>query len=243
MINVTIKVYDYGSQESFTVFASGYLYTSGPAWTSTSVQVLANTPPSGNYRVRFCRNSDSSEFYILIGQTNSEWSYPHVAVMDVTVGYNNVSALYWGSGWSMDVVTSVPPNVDGDYIDSRAVVKDAGTARFNAFGGNVIKRRGGSSTDWTDPGLQTFTPGDCRIETGAINITLSGGYGAVSISFSSSFAYPPLVFASVIEQYTSVDGYWAIPRSITESRFNLGARSDSGSDTTVAVAWMAIGPK
>ena len=49
---------------------------------------------------------DGTKCCIFIGELNSTWSYPQVAVTDFQAGFANATTAYWGSGWDVGYETS-----------------------------------------------------------------------------------------------------------------------------------------
>ena len=106
MLSFWVDVFDYTTNESFSVFIGGYAYQQAGSneWTNQTAVVLS-TNHNKNYTVRF--GHDGTSHCVLIGETNSSWSYPQVAVRDVQIGYSSDVDAY-DDGWTISFVTSLP---------------------------------------------------------------------------------------------------------------------------------------
>lgn len=104
MISFHVDIYDYTTDESVSLFISGYQNASvgGDTWVNCEARVLT-TSSSKNYTVRF--GDDGSQAAVWIGETNSTWSYPQILVRDVQVGYS-ADVDTWDDGWDISLVTS-----------------------------------------------------------------------------------------------------------------------------------------
>ncbi len=106
------------------------------------------------------------------------------------------------------------------------------------WGGPVITRIGGSTTDWSVVGSTVYTPDQILIQMGIIGLTLTAnGSVASGFSFSTAFAGVPMAFASPIHQYE----WYAISVSPTATMLNYVVKNLSNVATTMKVNWMAIG--
>ena len=102
---------------------------------------------------------------------------------------------------------------------------------------NVIRRQGGSVTNWASPGTSNRTVASAAAEMGAINIAISGGIGNTVVTFPNAFANIPLVFCAFGTNY---GGYaFAGASSVTTTQFNLDCVG--AYDGTLQVNWLAIG--
>jgi hypothetical protein len=99
-----IDVYNYSTNTSFSIYCCGYTYNNSN-WINSSALVLG-----ARHRVRFGHNG--TNFVIYIGEINSTWSYPQVAVHNVTLGHSPNYAN-WYKNWTISFETSVS-NVTAD---------------------------------------------------------------------------------------------------------------------------------
>ncbi len=121
MLTIRVRVYEYYTGKSFEVLLGGYSY-SGGFWIGTTAVIIGGTEVDRNFNVRF--GHDGTKCCIYIGEVDSSWSYPQVAVMDVVVGFSGVSVGLWSSGWSVDLTstfgaisTTLTKNQIGKYVD------------------------------------------------------------------------------------------------------------------------------
>ena len=103
MHKFTVSVYDYTTSKSFTVEIAGYNF-SGTGWFNPTAYITGQRNANVNYTVRFGYTA-GGKACVYIGETNSTWTYPQIAVNNVFVGFADSSAT-WLSGWVVDFVTS-----------------------------------------------------------------------------------------------------------------------------------------
>ena len=104
MISFHVDVYDYSTNESFSLFIAGYVYqtTGGNEWINVTVR-NSTTNTAKDFTVRF--GADGTNQCVWIGETNSTWSYPQITVRDLQVGYTaDVDA--WADDWAISFVTT-----------------------------------------------------------------------------------------------------------------------------------------
>lgn len=117
-----VDIYEYSEGESMT-FKIG-LYNSSSIVRTTVVNLSDN--PNRDFNVRFY--TDTNEQYLTIGETDSVWSYPQIAIRDFVSGYQTSQAEALAE-WSISFVTSTPgtlnathsnnyPSIDYDQIDN-----------------------------------------------------------------------------------------------------------------------------
>ena len=110
MVTFWVDVYDYRNNENFSVYVGGYPYASpNPTWSYTSAVIIGGV--ARNFTVRFGDNNltgSSTEYYVYIGETDSEWNHPQVVVRDVFAGYLRPSSEWEGgdAGWGVSFATS-----------------------------------------------------------------------------------------------------------------------------------------
>tara|TARA_R110001632_G_scaffold469_1_gene1633 strand:- start:771 stop:3029 length:2259 start_codon:yes stop_codon:yes gene_type:complete len=104
MISFHVDVYDYSTNESFSLFIAGYVYqtTGGNEWVNVTVR-NSTTNTAKDFTVRF--GADGTNQCVWIGETNSTWAYPQITVRDLQVGYTaDVDA--WADDWAISFVTT-----------------------------------------------------------------------------------------------------------------------------------------
>lgn len=105
MIRVTIKVYEYVTNESFELHVGGYIY-SGNTWANSPFAYIVGNPTiDRRFNVRLGYTS-AGKMVIYIGETNSTWSYPQVFVTDVQCGFGGMASTFL-SGWSIGAATTL----------------------------------------------------------------------------------------------------------------------------------------
>ena len=98
MVRMTIRVFEYTSNESFDLVVGGYNYSSTSTWVNTSAYILGSPGMNRQFSIRF--GYDGSKSVVYVGELSSTWSYPQIYVTDVTIGYSGIS-LSWLDSWSI----------------------------------------------------------------------------------------------------------------------------------------------
>ena len=179
MMSFQINVYDYEQNKSFTLFVSGYNYSTG--WTRTSVNMVGNT--AADNRVRF-GTDDTGKAILVIGETTSTWSIPKVSVTNWVGGYSNFDLADWRSGWNILIANSIP---------GFALHKDYSDALLDA---NAIKNQGtlatSDSADWASqvggsgkPANNADVTANSNQNLGWINDTTETNVGKILITDST----------------------------------------------------------
>ena len=101
MVKFVVDVYDYTTNESFSVQVAGYVYSSTNEWLNCSATILADNT-NRDFNVRFGKDIDNK--CIWIGETTSTWAYPQIVVRDFYGGYRTDIDEY-ASGWNISFVT------------------------------------------------------------------------------------------------------------------------------------------
>lgn len=109
MMRMTIKVFDYTTNESFDICCGGYNYAPGPTWAECFAYIVGNQTIDRRFNVRFGYTA-GGKCCIYIGELASVWAYPQVFVTDVQLGYSGMSAS-WVSGWAISIQSSAFENV------------------------------------------------------------------------------------------------------------------------------------
>ena len=101
MMRMTIKVYEYTTNESFTLVCGGYNYSTSSAWLNEFSYIESSPYVDRNFTVRF--GHDGTKCCIYIGELNSSWQYPKVYVTDFYAAFNNATASTWQDGWDVSM--------------------------------------------------------------------------------------------------------------------------------------------
>ena len=116
MMWFTIEVYEYSSEESFTVKVGGYNYSGNTTWINRTATIISNGNKDRNFTVRFAH--DGTKCCIFIGDLTSTWSYPQVAVTDFIAGFSNATIGNWDDGWDASFETSSYGTVSGTHTQT-----------------------------------------------------------------------------------------------------------------------------
>ena len=147
---ITLRGFSYASPyEHWTMQLSGYSYSTTPAWLYARARIHGDTG-FGN-KVRF--GHDGTKLCILLGDlTTPGWTQYHfIALTEVLTNFQNTTG--WGSGWSIDVITSeagITNIVDADTsfifggVSKPAALTVSGTTTLN--GPLQVVRPAGSSS-------------------------------------------------------------------------------------------------
>lgn len=166
MVRMTIQIYEYTTNESFTVSCGGH--NSGTLWYNEFAYIVGNPGMDRRFTVRFGRTAGGLPV-VYIGELASTWSYPQVFVTDVQVGYAGNSNS-WTSGWTVGFRTGSFENVSRTVYNSQVgyavsaniantnVLRD-GSGNFSA--GTITAALNGNATTVSDgmylSGAQTVT--------------------------------------------------------------------------------------
>lgn len=120
MMKLFIELYDYGTDKSVSLIVGGYNYNSTNGWLNTFAQIIGSQTLR-NYTVRF--GHDGTKSCIYIGELNSSWGYPQIAVTKVLVGFNSFSVNTWLTGWNISMETSVFQNITKTHTNNLPVAQ------------------------------------------------------------------------------------------------------------------------
>lgn len=178
MIRFTVEIFEYNTDESFTLLVGGYNNGIG-GWMYPFAQILGSKEDR-DIQVRF--GEDGTSNCIWIGELNSSWQYPQVAVTNFIQGFSTVRKE-WAEGWNISLVTA---------FDTVQVTK---TNNFIWGDWNKLKGKPGNIA------IGDFLPRDGSLPmTGILNSTNAGAtvWGS---SGNTSVAYRT-------EMGTDGSGYW-----------------------------------
>lgn len=126
MIRFTIDFYLFADYISFSLMIGGYNRSTNSTWISKTVSLFGSI--AANNRVRFAH--DGTYCCILIGETNTSWSYPKVSVRDFQAANANKELDKWNDGWVISVVSDLTSYaISGDISDAlidASAIKDQG---------------------------------------------------------------------------------------------------------------------
>lgn len=94
---ITIKGHVTSYQNSTSFEASCYFYNTTSSFFGT-IATMSN--PDVLKEVYFAEGVSDGCVYLILGGSNSTWSYPTVAIDTLTIGYSGHTAYEWNSGWT-----------------------------------------------------------------------------------------------------------------------------------------------
>lgn len=124
MVSLQVRVFNYSTHGSFTLFLHGYTFAGTGTWINTSVNLVNDSIGLRNLQVRFGKNTSNNPV-IYIGETSNSWTYPQVQVLDATSGASFASTLLSETGWSVTFATT---------LDTVQVTHDVTLQKFGNIG-------------------------------------------------------------------------------------------------------------
>lgn len=118
MHRVKVNVYEYTTNESFTIYFGGYNYAASSEWYNEFAYILSNSGTDRNFTVRF--GYDGSKMVVYIGELSSGWAYPQIFIEEVEIGYSGHSTTWRDGAWGIGFETSAFQNVTRTVSDTQA---------------------------------------------------------------------------------------------------------------------------
>ena len=238
MLKMRVEIFDYAVGESFTVFINGYYHITGPTWANVTGYILGDPSINRNFTIRF--GYDASNIGVItIGETNSTWSYPHVTIAEVIVGFGGYS-YNMGSGYEISFVTTLPTTINQTISSKQigyalstntantTVLRD-GSGNFSA--GTITATLSGNASTATT--LQTARTINGVSFNGSANITvptpntLTIGTGLTGASFNGSSATTIAIDSTV----TTLTGTQTLTnKTLTSPRIGTGIFDTNGNE-------------
>jgi hypothetical protein len=106
MYKMVVEVYEYTTNESFTVYLAGH--TSGTLWYNTSAYIVGVPTLDRRFTIRFGRTA-GNKAVVYIGELASTWSYPQVFLTEFQCGYAGYQDN--STGWTIGFQTAAFENV------------------------------------------------------------------------------------------------------------------------------------
>ena len=117
MMSFTVDIYEYNSDRSQSIKLGGYNYaSSSPYWYNTFA-IATQDSDNRNLNVRYITDDTNDEHFILIGESDTNWTYPQVVVRDWLSGYSTSLSEMTGS-WDIDFVTTFTGNNNATHSDN-----------------------------------------------------------------------------------------------------------------------------
>ena len=111
-----------GTYPDYQIYLGGNWRSADQAWYNTEAR--CDTVATTDLVVRYAH--DTTDVYILLGNTNTVWNYPRLVIENVIT--NNISAGYT-PGFEVSVVTSLPVSVDNSItVSGRGTMSQFNTA-------------------------------------------------------------------------------------------------------------------
>tara|TARA_R110000868_G_scaffold37447_10_gene132457 strand:- start:111 stop:3602 length:3492 start_codon:yes stop_codon:yes gene_type:complete len=166
MMRMTIKVYEYTTNESFTIICGGYTYSGNPTWVNTFAYIESSAKNDRNFTVRF--GHDGTKCCVYIGELASSWSYPQVFVTEFEAGYNIYTASTWNNGWGVGFEASA----------FGTITRTETNTQVNNWARNGQDTYYGSGTG--NVGIGMTTPGDKLEVNGNVYANAFNSIGTIS---------------------------------------------------------------
>ncbi len=116
------------------------------------------------------------------------------------------------------------------FVRSNGTVPEYGTPTF--------RRYGGSSTDWSSPGVDGYYPPYELQQVGAVNLTMGS---TVAVTFGVAYSAAPHVMLTISSISAGDNFYAPYIYALSATGFTVACASQSGSAATVIVNWVARG--
>lgn len=117
MMFMTIKVYEYSTSKSFTLYCGGYNYYT-QSWYNTFAYIVG-AETRGDIPVKF--GHDGERNIIWIGNPDWSWSYPNVFISEFNSGHTQNSN--WNDGWDISFDEAPAINVTGSHTAYRNITQ------------------------------------------------------------------------------------------------------------------------
>lgn len=174
MLNFNVDIYDYATSRLVTYHIGGYNYSSSSQWVNTAAY-SNGTGNKSNLTVRF--GHDGTHCCVIIGETDTSWSYPQINVRDVYLAYSNQTISNWETGWVISFITTLP-TITGTTITSPNRVLDGTENRLAYYS---------AARTISQTGSNLYTDGSNLYATGGHDfITAGNEFNFISDGFTHS---------------------------------------------------------
>ena len=238
MMRMTIRIYEYATNEAFEVVCGGYNYSPSASWANSPFAYIIGSPNvNRNFTVRL--GHDGTYCCVYIGETTSTWSYPQVAVTHFVAGYSNYDADQWNDNWAvgfattLGTITATITNSEiGRYLDGNVVWHGGNDGAGSGLDADTLDGVQGASflrSDATDTasGVITFSNATASTSTttGAVKITGGLGVGGAIYAGGDVTAYSDERLKDNIETITNAVNKVDQLRGVTYTRKEDGIAS------------------
>jgi hypothetical protein len=163
------------------------------------------------------------------------------AATDWNVIVSNFAALWTGTtAGDTEYYTGAADKTRLPIGGTMTFMRSTGSAP--AWGPLVAIRQGGSTTVWTNPGTNSYTPTSTMIEVGYKSIAFSSSAGtSAAVTYPTAFTQRPAIFLTA-EMDFGVTNMWALGHTNdTVNGFTLNVKWSSATTGTYSFGWLAIG--
>lgn len=230
MYKMVVEIYEYTTNESFTVYAAGHTTALAMTWLNTTAYIVGNPTLDRRFNIRFGRNA-ANKAVIYVGEIGSSWSYPQVFLTEFQCGYAGFQDN--STGWAINFRTAALENVSQTISNCQVgyavstntansnVLRDA-SGNFSA--GTITAALAGNAASVTNgvytignqsiAGVKTFTNGTASTNTTTGSMVVTGGVGVsgnVNVggalnAVTKSFLIDHPTRSSMKLQYGSLEG-------------------------------------
>ena len=212
MMRMTIKVYEYTVNESFTLVCGGYNYSGHPAWINEFAYIESSGYKDRNFTVRM--GHDGTKCCIYIGELTSTWTYTQIFVTDFEAGYSGLAASNWRSGWDVGFEASAFGTIT--YTETNPQINNWARNGQDLYYGSGT---GSVGIGTTSPYKKLEVAGDLQLDASNANMWIKSGAtgtnGFINWTFNSD---------STVYIKTGID---------YDTRASLGYHIDSGYPITI----------
>lgn len=144
LLRFDVEIYTFSTSKKTlaTYHIGGQLRNDDNLWSNSQVysEGIGNL---SNLTVRFGYTADDA--YILIGELDTLWSYPKVAITNIVMGHSNATVEKWAYGWQVSIADTNPctgnsytessPKIQSEYIGMNLLL---GTQYMDEWTGDNI---------------------------------------------------------------------------------------------------------
>jgi len=205
MMRMTIKVYEYTTNESFTLVCGGYNYSGGSAWLAQFAYIESQANLDRNFTVRM--GHDGTKCCIYIGELTSSWQYPKVYVTDFEAGFNNVGASTWQDGWDISMETTAFGTLT--YTNTNTQVNN-----WQRSGQDVYYGSGSGNV-----AIGNSNPSDYSADANNLVVGSLSGNNGITILSTASSGYGSIYFADGATENKVYSGFIRYQHNISDMTF------------------------
>ena len=168
MHRVKLNVYEYTTNESFTIYFGGYNYAPGGGyWYNVFAYTLNNPGVDRNFTVRF--GYDGTSLVVYIGELASGWTYPQIFIEEVELGYSGQSSTWRDGAWAIGFEASAFQNITRTISNPQAT-------NWARNGSSVYFENGNVGIGTVTPTHKLHVNGNLRVDS---STSFTTEYGAV----------------------------------------------------------------